>query len=85
MPDKKIMVYALSTCSHCKSAKKLLTECSAKYDCIDVDLLSGDEKKRVVDEMRKYNPDMSFPTIIIDGKVIVGYRESDLKEALGIK
>jgi len=31
------------------------------------------------------NPRCSFPTIKINEKVIVGYKEKEIKEALGIK
>jgi glutaredoxin len=37
----------------------------------------------VLDEVKKINPDCSFPTILIGDKVIVGYREKEIKEAIG--
>ena len=82
-PDVKI--YSLSTCSHCKSAKKFLGECTIKYEFVDVDLLEGDERKAIVDDVKKFNPRCSFPTIIIGEKVIVGYKEKEIKEALGLE
>ncbi|MCX5829517.1 MAG: glutaredoxin family protein, partial [Deltaproteobacteria bacterium] len=33
----------------------------------------------------KYNPNRSFPTIVIGDKVIIGFNEKALREALGIK
>lgn len=82
-PDVK--VYSLSTCSHCKAAKKFLGECTIKYDFVDVDLLEGDERKAIVEDVRKFNPRCSFPTIIIGEKVIVGFKENEIKEALGME
>ena len=82
--DKEIKIYSLSTCSHCKATKKLLDECTIKFDFIDVDLLEGAERKAMVEEIKKVNKRCSFPTIIIGEKVIVGYKEKDIKEALGI-
>jgi glutaredoxin-like protein NrdH len=84
MTDKKIKVYSLSTCSHCKSTKRFLADCTVQYDYIDVDLLDGDERKAIIEDVKKYNPRCSFPTIIIGEKVIVGYKEDEIKEALGI-
>ncbi len=77
-------VYSLSTCSHCKAAKKFLNDCSVEYSFIDVDCLKGDERKAIVEDIKKLNPRCSFPTIVINDKVIVGFKEDEIKEALGI-
>jgi glutaredoxin len=84
MTTKNVKVFSLSTCSHCKSAKKLLSECTIRYDFIDVDLLEGDERKAILEDVKKFNPKCSFPTIIIGDQVIVGYKENQIKEALGL-
>ncbi|MGD9017239.1 MAG: glutaredoxin family protein [Desulfobacterales bacterium] len=82
--DKKIKIYSLSTCSHCKATKRLLDECTLKFDFVDVDLLEGEERKAMLQEVKNFNERCSFPTIIIGDKVIVGYKEKDIKEALGL-
>jgi glutaredoxin-like protein NrdH len=79
-----VMIYTLSTCSHCKATKKLLNECKVQYDFTDVDLLQGEERQAILEDVRKLNPNCSFPTIIIGDKVIVGHREQEIKEALGL-
>ena len=79
-----VKIYTLSTCSHCKATKKLLNDCAVKYEFTDVDLLSGEEKAAVIADVRKLNPQCSFPTIIIGDKVIVGFDETAIKEALGL-
>ncbi|MCU0559670.1 MAG: glutaredoxin family protein [Desulfobacterales bacterium] len=79
-----VKVYSLSTCSHCKAAKKFLGECTIKYEFVDVDLLEGDERKAIIEDVKKFNPRCSFPTVIIGEKVIVGYKEQEIKEALGL-
>jgi len=84
MSDKPVKLYSLSTCSHCKSTKKLLNECTIQYDFVDVDTLEGDERKAILEDVKKFNPKCSFPTIIIGEKVIVGYKEQEIKEALGV-
>jgi glutaredoxin-like protein NrdH len=82
--DKKVKLYSLSTCSHCKATKGLLNECKVQYDFTDVDLLKGEERSAILEDVKKFNPACSFPTIIIGDRVIVGYKEDEIKEALGL-
>ncbi|MBW1735916.1 MAG: glutaredoxin family protein, partial [Deltaproteobacteria bacterium] len=76
--------YTLSTCGHCKATKRMLDECKVEYEFEDVDILQGEERAAILEEIRKWNPDCSFPTIIIGDRVIVGYKEQELREALGL-
>lgn len=82
--QKPVKIYTLSTCVHCKAAKKLLNECTVTYDFIDVDLLAGEELKAVLEDVKKFNPECSFPTIIIGDKVVVGFKENEIRMALGL-
>ncbi|MFH1950864.1 MAG: glutaredoxin family protein [Pseudomonadota bacterium] len=82
--DDSIKMYSLSTCSHCKATKRFLNDCSVKYEFTDVDLLEGEERDAILEDVRRWNPNCSFPTIIIGEKVIVGYKEEEIKEALGL-
>jgi glutaredoxin-like protein NrdH len=84
MDQPKVFLYALSTCGHCRATKKLLDDNGVKYDFVDVDLLSRDELRKVLGEVAKVNPQQSFPTILIGGRVIVGNREPEILEALGL-
>jgi glutaredoxin-like protein NrdH len=80
-----VKIYSISTCSHCKATKRLLDECTIKYEFTDVDLLQGTERTAILEDVKKFNPRCSFPTIIIGDKVIIGYKEKEIKEALGIQ
>ena len=82
--NEKVKIYTLSTCSHCRAAKKFLDESGIDYTFTDVDLLAGDMRKAVLDEVMKYNPQCSFPTILIGDKVIIGFREDEIRKALKI-
>ena len=84
MSDNPVKIYSLSTCSHCKSTKKFLSDCTVMYDFVDVDLLEGEERKAILEDVKKFNPKCSFPTIIIGNKVIVGFKENEIREALGL-
>ncbi len=78
-------LYSLSTCSHCKACKRLLGECGIQYDFTDVDLLPDDTREEVIEEIKKLTSRCAFPTIIIGEKVIVGFKEAEIKQALGLR
>jgi glutaredoxin-like protein NrdH len=84
MPAKppKIRLYTLSTCSHCIRTKKFFKEEGLAVEFTDVDLLAGADREKAMDEVRKLNPDCSFPTICIDDKVVVGFNEERIRKAL---
>ncbi len=82
--EDPVKLYTLSTCSHCKATKQFLDDCSVKFEVEDVDLLEGEERKAILEDVKKWNPKCSFPTIIIGDKVIVGFKENEIKEALGL-
>jgi len=82
--EEPVQIFSLSTCSHCRAAKRFLSDCGVKYEFTEVDLLEGEERKAILEDVRKFNPRCSFPTIIIGDKTIVGYKEDEIKEALGL-
>jgi len=85
MPQKEsVKLYTLSTCSHCKAAKRFLDEYRIEYSFTDVDLLAGKERETVMEEVRRINPQCSFPTMIIGDNIIVGFREDEIRKALRI-
>jgi glutaredoxin-like protein NrdH len=80
-----VKLYALSTCGWCKKTKELLDANGVEYDLVYVDLLEGDEKEAVLDEVRKFNPRTSFPTVVVDhSRSVTGFKEDQLRELLGI-
>lgn len=79
-----VKMYTLSTCSHCKATKRFMDGCKVKYEFTDVDLLEGEERAAILEDVRKLNPKCSFPTIIIGDKVIIGFKENEIREALGL-
>ncbi|AET65470.1 glutaredoxin family protein [Methanothrix harundinacea] len=80
-----ITLYALSTCVWCHKTKKLLERLGAKFRYVYVDLLEGDERDRTLEDVKKHNPSVTFPTTVIGGdKSIVGFKEREMKEALGV-
>ena len=84
MAQPPVKMYTLSTCHHCKAAKKFLTGCGVAFESTDVDLLTGAEREAMIAEVRRLNPECSFPTIVIGDQVIVGNDEAKIKKALGL-
>jgi len=79
----KILLYALSTCGWCNKTKELLRSMGVDFDFVYVDLLDGEERERVLNEVERWNPRGSFPTLVIrDQKTIVGFQEKEIREAL---
>jgi len=81
---ESVKMYTLSTCVHCKATKRFFDSCAVKYEFIDVDLVPADERKAILADVMKLNPECSFPTIIIGDTVIVGFQETKIKAALGL-
>jgi glutaredoxin-like protein NrdH len=80
-----VKVYSLSTCSHCKDTKEFLNQCGVDYDCVEIDKLDPEKRRKFLEEIKRLNPQCSFPTVVAGDKVIVGFKQAELKEALGIK
>ena len=83
MKKIKPKLYTLSTCMHCKATKRFLKEHGIEYDYVDVDKLNGKERDEIREEVMRLSGGR-FPTIVIGKKVIVGFFEDKLKEALTI-
>ncbi len=82
--EKKVQMYALSTCIYCQNTKRWFADHEIEYDCIDVDLLDESEKFAVLREIKGKTGMVSFPTVIIGDIIVKGYKPDKLKEALGL-
>ena len=78
-----IKLYALSTCVWCRKTKRLLDSLKVAYDYVFVDHLDSEDKDKAMDEIEKWNPRCSYPTLVFnDKKCIVGFKEKEIKEQL---
>lgn len=78
----KVRLFALSTCIWCKKTREFLSSLGIAFDYIYVDLLKGEERAEAIAEVKKYNSSLSFPTLVIGEKSIVGLKEKEIREAL---
>ena len=78
-----VTLYALSTCGWCQRTKKLLNSLGVKYRYLDVDKLEEKESKEASKLISKWNPDESFPTMVIDdSSCILGFNEEKIRAKL---
>jgi len=84
MTRKNITLYSLSTCIFCQAIKKMFDDLAISHTCIQADELLAADKKKVLHELKRVNPRCSFPTVVVDDEVVVGYKIQEIKEKIGI-
>jgi glutaredoxin-like protein NrdH len=79
-----ITLYSLQTCGHCKELKQYLQACGLAFRTVYVDMLCGDERSDTLRHIRRINPAVSFPTLTVGDKTIVGFKPDEIAEALSL-
>ena len=83
--EHHIVFYGLSTCIWCKRTRQFLEDQGVAFDYVYVDLLKGQEREEAIGQVRRWNPAVSFPTVVVsDEQCVVGYKTEKLKEVLGL-
>lgn len=84
MSHPAVILYALSTCLHCRHARDFLEQNNIDFDCTYVDKLEGESRTEALEKVREVNPRLSFPTLVIGPRhtVVVGFNPEAIKEAL---
>lgn len=77
---KNVRIYTTSTCPYCAMLKKFLAEHNIQFENIDVGL--DRQKAR---EMIERSGQMGVPVVDIDGKIIVGFNQTEIAKALGLE
>mgnify|MGYP006270133573 CR=1 FL=1 len=81
----KVLIYALSTRAWCKKTKNFLKDNNVEYEYVDVDLCDDEDHEKIRNDILRRGGPISYPTIIVDDrKLITGYSESEIKEAIEI-
>ncbi len=82
--EREVKVFTISTCGWCKKVKNLLKSLDVEYEYVDIDQVEGEEKKKIREELKKYNSKMSCPTLVIDEgeEIIIGFKKDKIREAL---
>jgi glutaredoxin-like protein NrdH len=80
----QVKVYALSTCPYCRMARQFMDEGAVAYDVVEVDKLEGQERADAIGEVKRLSGGTSFPVIVVDDEVIVGFNKVRIKELLSL-
>jgi glutaredoxin-like protein NrdH len=65
--------------------KQFLNDNSVEYEFVDVDLLDDEEKRKAHVAITSKGGVLSYPTTIVDEKIVItGFRKDQLTEALGL-
>jgi len=75
----KVLIYSTPTCPWCTKVKEFLKNHNIEFEDFDVS-----EDKNRAEEMVKKSGQRGVPVIDIDGKIIIGFNEEKLKEALNL-
>jgi len=79
-----VLLFALSTCGWCKKTRLLLEEIGVAYNYVYVDLTEGEERNEIIENLKKWNTSLSFPTLVLNNeKSIVGFDKNTILEELG--
>lgn len=74
---KKIIVYTLPYCGHCKALKAFLNRKNVEFDDINVE-----EDNKAAEEIIGRTKQSGFPVIDIGGELIIGFDEKEMEEKL---
>ena len=75
----RVIVYSTDWCPWCTRVKDFLKENSVEFE--DVNIQKNPDRAQ---EMLAKSGQMGVPVIDIDGKIIVGFNEPEIRKALGI-
>lgn len=79
-----IRLYALSTCPYCRMTKRYLDDHGVTYDLVEVDLLEGEQRQSTIDEVKRLSGGTSFPVLVADEEVVVGFNKTRMADILGL-
>jgi glutaredoxin len=85
MANKKVKVYALSTCPWCRKAKQFFKDHGVEFEAIDFDLCEPQKQKECLSEMKLYGAGGSFPVVLIGKDMVEGFNPEKYCELLGIQ
>jgi len=80
----EIHLYALTTCPYCRMTKRYLDDHGITYKVIEVDTLEGDEKASAIARVKELSGGTSFPVLVADSSVIVGFNKTKIANILGL-
>jgi glutaredoxin len=80
-----VVLYGLSTCVWCRKMREYLESEAVEFDIIYVDQLEGAEREAALEQVKRWNPATTFPTVVVDDvRSVNGYKPDEAREVLGL-
>lgn len=79
-----VHLYALTTCPYCRMTKRYLDDHGITYQLTEVDTLEGDEKDEAVARVKELSGGTSFPVLVANGEIVVGFNKTKIAKVLGL-
>jgi glutaredoxin len=81
---KNVFMYTLSTCPWCRKTKRYFTDHNIPFQYVDYDLASPAEQEKIEQEMKTRSGPLSFPWVLIDDELVVGWNPAKYDELLAL-
>lgn len=78
-----ITLYGMMSCEQCQQTKAYLEEQAIPFDFVNVDLLVGEERNKVMAVLTKAAMFPTLPTLVVGEKLLVGFDPEAIEKALG--
>lgn len=78
--QKKVIVYTSPSCPYCNMVKQYLLSKSVEFEEVDVSL-----SREKAQEMLRKSGRMGVPQVDISGRMIVGFNQAAIEEALAAR
>lgn len=78
----RVSMYTISTCPVCRKTKEFFRTRGIQFDFIDYDLASESEQNKIAAAMTKGNSHISFPFVMIDDVVVIGFNPERFEQLL---
>ncbi len=82
MAPTKVHLFSLTTCMHCKTVKKMLDQHSIAHHVTEMDLLEGEQKMQIIEDLKVVNPKGIFPMLLVGEEVVLGYKKKEIRDVL---
>ena len=63
---------------------EFLDQHQVEFSFINVDELEGTARREMVEEVKELNRRCTFPTLVVGEQIVVGFKESEVRETLRI-
>jgi glutaredoxin len=64
--------------------KRYLDDNGVTYTLTEVDQLEGEERQHAIDEVKRLSGGTSFPVLVADEQVVVGFNKTRIADVLGL-